>query len=150
MLWDEPVQQGDALLLREPRGFEVLPLLTAASPSFSSFLLEKLPLNDSVQLLSAPRAGATEPQLEEPQPDPSCWKGKGPGQAQLPAGVLECTLHQEQADCAPELVILQTHPVLKRSEISSGSGGSSFVSLHVTHKVMGLLVMARKLNFNAC
>lgn len=54
VLWGEPVQQGDALLLCEPRGFSVLPLLTGASPSFSSFLLENLPLNNSVQPLSAP------------------------------------------------------------------------------------------------
>lgn len=32
---------GEALLLCEPRGFRVFPLLAAASPSFSSFLLEK-------------------------------------------------------------------------------------------------------------
>lgn len=31
-----------------------------------------------------------------------------------------------------------------------GDGGSLFVSLRVTYKVMGLLVMGRKLNFNAC
>lgn len=29
-----------------------------------------------------------------------------------------------------------------------GGGGSLFVSLHVTYKVMGLLVMVRNLNFN--
>lgn len=76
MLWDEPMQQGDALFLCEPQGFKVLPLLAGASPSFSSFLLEKLLLNNSVQLLSAPRAGAAELMLEEDQPVPSCW-GKG-------------------------------------------------------------------------
>lgn len=105
MLWDEPMQQGAALLLCEPRGFKVLPLLAGASPSFSSFLLEKLLLNNSVQLLSAPRAGATELMLEEHQPVPSCW-GKerctglcrllsspvGPGQAQFPAGILAASL----------------------------------------------------------
>lgn len=64
-----------------------------------------------------------------------------------PAG----TLHEEQAVTVPQSsASCQTHPGLKRFEISSGGRGSSFVSLHVTHKVMGLLVMARKLSFDAC
>lgn len=43
----------------------------------SSFLLEKLLLNNSVKLLSVPRPGPTELMLEEHQPVPSCSeKGK--------------------------------------------------------------------------
>lgn len=51
--------------------------LDSGSPSFSSFLLEKLLLNNSVKLLSVPRPGPTELMLEEHQPVPSCSeKGK--------------------------------------------------------------------------
>lgn len=125
MLWDEPMQQGDALLLCEPGVFKVLPLLAGASPSFSSFLLEKLLLNNSVQLLSAPRAGAMELMLEEQQPVPSCW-GQGKVHWAVQAPLQPCsaqgrlcfqlafwqllcpsgTLHEEQASCAPELMVL--------------------------------------------
>lgn len=83
MLWGEPVQQGDALLLCEPGVFKVLPLLAGASPSFSSFLLEKLLLNNSVQLLSAPRAGAMELMLEEQQPVHAGGKGRRTGLCRL-------------------------------------------------------------------
>lgn len=118
MLWDEPVQQGDALLLCEPRGFKVLPLLAGASPSFSSFLLEKLLLNNSVQLLSAPRAGGASACPFMLGKGKVHWAVQAPLQPCRPrAGsisswhfgsfsVLQALYMKSGLSCAPELMVL--------------------------------------------
>lgn len=85
------------------------------------------------------RAGEREGALSSAGSSPAL---RGPGQAPFPAGILAASRSHRhftrRAGCAPELPILPDTSRARTVLNLPGGGGSSFVSLRVTHKVMAL------------